>query len=141
MKTLLYATALVLVAGCTGSKDGAASTEPAKPAFKNLVLTDDESSKKPGSTFGVTTPKIFVFFDFENVGKGSALKGTWICEKSEAAPPNYKIDEATIDVGLLTNTGNFSLSKPTNGWPVGTYRVELSIDNKLMDTVKFSVAK
>lgn len=141
MKIPLMAACLLFLMGCGAPKTETTSAEPAQPSFKNVVLTDDEASKAPKSVYGIDTPKIFVYFDFDNVKSGSKLKGAWICEKSDAAPPNYKIDEATVDVGMLANTGNFSLSKPTNGWPEGSYHVELSVDNKVLETVKFEVKK
>lgn len=109
--------------------------------FKNVVLTDVEDSKTGKDTFKVDTPKIYVYFNFENMPNGSKLKGSWVCEKSDAAPPNFKIDEATVEVGMLTNSGNFSLSKPTKGWPEGDYHVDLCLDDKVMETVKFKVSK
>ena len=42
---------------------------------------------------------------------------------------------------MLTNSGNFSLSKPTAGWPFGAYKVELQLDGKVLETVKFNIAK
>ena len=145
MKIPLLAASLLFVVGCGTPKTEPTTTTtptaPAKPGFKNVVLTDDEGTKAPKSVFGVNAPKIIVFFDFENVKSGSKLKGAWICEKSDAAPPNYKIDEATVEAGMLTNSGNFSLSKPTKGWPEGTYHVALSIDDQEMETVKFEVKR
>jgi len=35
---------------------------------------------------------------------------------------------------------SFSLSKPTNGWPVGDYRVDLLIDGTKAKSVAFKVA-
>ena len=33
------------------------------------------------------------------------------------------------------------LSKPTNGWPVGKYRMEISVNDKLAEPLKFSIAQ
>lgn len=41
--------------------------------------------------------------------------------------------------GLLENRAWFSLSRPTNGWPVGDYRVDMFINDKAAGSVKFSV--
>jgi hypothetical protein len=145
MRSLLFV-AVVLVAGCGSSGGGTASapaTPPAPPAakFTNIILTDDENSKAPKDTFSHETPKIIVFFDFENMKNGSKITGVWICEKAENIPADFKIDEASVEVGMLTNSGNFSLSKPTAGWPFGAYRVELQLDGKVLETVKFNIAK
>lgn len=146
MRPLLLAVVLFAV-GCSsgggGSSTASTPEAPPTPKFTNIVLTDDESSKAPKTEFGKDTAKLTVFFDFENVPSGSKLNGVWICEKAPDLdiPPDFKIDEASVDVGMLTNTGNFSLSKPTNGWPAGDYRVELQIDGKTVETVKFKIGK
>jgi len=46
-----------------------------------------------------------------------------------------------MKVGMINNSGDFSLSKPTKGWPVGTYRVDLYIDDKVNETAYFEVEK
>jgi len=67
------------------------------------------------------------------------LRGVWIAEDvGKVAPPNYKIDEATRAVPFA-NEGSFSLSKPSDGFPPGKYRLEIYIGNDLMKTVPFTV--
>ncbi len=145
VSTVVSALALI-AAGCGSSQSPASTTtgspEPAevKAGFKDLILTDDDSSKTPKAAFKPSTPKIFVFYNLEKVPNGDKVRSVWICEKSEGIPPNTKIDEVTVEVGLIDNTGNFSLSKPTKGWPVGDYKVELYWNDKLAETVPFSVA-
>lgn len=80
-------------------------------------------------------------FGLEKVASSSTLKAVWICEKSEGIEPNYKISEASMKVGMINNSGDFSLSKPTKGWPVGSYRVDLYIDDKVNETAHFEVEK
>jgi hypothetical protein len=107
--------------------------------FTNIVLTDDDKKKHPKVTFTKETPKIYVFFGLEGLVDGDRIKSIWICERSKAAPPDYKIGEATLSILAGMNTGNFSLSKPNAGFPEGTYRVELYINDQLKDTAKFTV--
>jgi outer membrane usher protein FimD/PapC len=38
-----------------------------------------------------------------------------------------------------TNDGDFNFSKPTKGWPVGKYRVEIYVNDDLATTAKFTV--
>ena len=59
-----------------------------------------------------------------------------------AAPKNTTIDEAvTLTAASPTEKGSFSLSKPTNGWPVGKYRGEIYVNDKLAETLKFTISK
>ena len=54
------------------------------------------------------------------------------------APANYKIDEVNFTItneNIITST----LTKPTNGWPVGTYRVDLAVDGTVVGSIDFEV--
>lgn len=128
-KTFLLLTLFVALQGCSSGPF----------AVKNLVLTDDPNTRAPKSTFTADTPKIYVYFDIQGARGGEKIRGVWTCVKSSAAPPNYKIDEATLDVQPPENSGNFSLSKPTKGWPKGDYKVDLYANTTLAQTVTFTV--
>lgn len=123
-------------AGLTGSTDSGAT---AGATYKDLVVSDDEKDHTPKSTFGKDTAKIFVFYTVDGAKAGDKLKADWICVKSDVAPANYKIADVVLDVEKNENVGDFSLSKPTKGWPVGDYKVDLYINDKLIDTVTFNV--
>src|SRR5262245_21654834 len=75
-----------------------------------------------------------------DVPSGSKLTVAWISvDSGGAAPANYKIDEVSFDVGMIDNHVDASLSKPNNGWPVGTYQVEIIVDGTVEETVPFAV--
>ena len=94
----------------------------------------------PTTTFAVDTPKIFAFFETKGVQNGDKLRGAWIAEDvGDAAPKETKIDEPTLNAKGDMDDGVFSLSKPTNGWPVGKYRLEIYVGDKLAQTVKFTI--
>ena len=93
----------------------------------------------PTTEFRPDAPKVVCVFKVEGASVGTAVKSVWIAEDvGRKAPPNYKIDERTLALPFI-NTGSFSLSKPTNGWPVGSYRLEIYIGSTLAKTVKFTV--
>ncbi|MEO8401148.1 MAG: hypothetical protein ABI597_05035 [Gammaproteobacteria bacterium] len=119
-----------------------------KPKF-DCTLTDElTADKKPGDakdTFSKTTPLIYLICESDEVEKGQSIKAEWIAaDTNNIAPANYKIDEKSLDVKKELDddqvfTANFSLSIPNKGWPVGSYRVDLYVDNKLSQSVKFTV--
>ncbi|MDR3385647.1 MAG: hypothetical protein P4L92_01235 [Rudaea sp.] len=109
------------------------------PHYADLKLSDSEDGDAMES-FAPDTAKIFLHAGLVDVASGSKLSSTWIAEDTGGvAPANYKIDSVTLNVGMLTNVATFSLSKPTAGWPVGKYRVDLFIDGKASGTVHFKV--
>ena len=118
----------------------------AEPRVTEAVLGQDKVDKpngyeivKPGSVFRPDSPKIVCVFKVEGAGIGAKTRSVWIAEDvGKAAPPNYKIAEKSLVLPFL-DSGAFSLSKPNNGFPVGSYRLEIYLGDRLAKTLKFSI--
>lgn len=108
--------------------------------FEDIILSSTKGAETSETTFATDTPKIFVTAHMtDEVKAGSKVVVSWIAVDTEGvAPPNYKIDEVSLDV-VLANVIDSSLSRPNNGWPVGNYEVVFSIDGKIMETTDFEV--
>ena len=109
--------------------------------FEDIVLSSTEDAEQSETTFATDTPKIFLSADItDDVDSGSKITVAWISiDSGGVAPPNYKIDEVNLDVGMIDNHVDASLSRPDNGWPVGTYQVQIIVDGKLEETVDCAV--
>jgi hypothetical protein len=124
------------------------AVDNALPKFK-CTLTDHElSGNRPGnsmSTFTKTTPVIYLICKSHDVEQGQTIKAVWIAvDTNNVSPANYKIAEKSTQppnnvANFRTYTASFYLSKPTNGWPIGTYDVDLYVDNLIVQSVKFNV--
>lgn len=113
---------------------GGANTKP----LRAFVAKDDKSI--PTATFSSNQPKIHAFWQGETLKKGDKLRGVWIAEDvGNVAPKNRQIYEATEMVNGMRDYGVFSLTRPTNGWPSGRYRIEIYVGDQLADTVKFTI--
>jgi hypothetical protein len=91
--------------------------------------------------FSPDTPKIVLHVELKDPAVGAKIEGAWIAVKTDVAPPNYRIDAATITVDDDQDEATFGLSKPNSGWPSGTYQVEIRYEGKLEKTVPFTVTK
>ena len=112
------------------------SAEEAK-LLRAIVAIDGETP--PATTFANDVPQLYAYILADNVEVGDSVRGVWIAEDvGEAAPKNHKIAEQTLEI-TSKKSGGFKLTKPTNGWPVGQYRVELYVGDKLAETVKFKI--
>jgi hypothetical protein len=132
---ILLVVAAVSVAACRGR-----TAQPAgEPRFASVVLTDNKDTRVEKTTFAPDTPNLYAVFTLADVPANTTVKSVWIAEKTDVAPENYQIDGTSLTVGGSTNSGNFSLSRPTNGWPAGQYRVEMYIAEKLAHTARFQV--
>src|SRR5204862_3410479 len=96
---------------------------------------------KPVTTFAPDTGALYAMFKTEGLKSGDKVRGALIAEEvGAAAPPNTKVLETTLDMEEDTEDGEFNFSKPNKGWPVGKYRVEIYVNDKLANTVKFTVS-
>lgn len=132
---ILVVVIAVSLAACRGR-----TAQPAgEPRFSSVVLTDNRETKVEKTTFAPDTPNLYAVFTLADVPANTTVKSIWIAEKTDVAPENYKVDETSLTMGGSLNSGNFSLSRPTNGWPAGQYRAELYIAEKLAHTARFQV--
>ena len=113
---------------------------PAQAAgFSNIVVSTSEDGTTSQSNFPVDTPVLYVSADLDDVASTSKLTFSWISVDSHGvAPANYVIDQVSMDAGG-NNQVYSNLTKPTAGWPVGTYRVDLAIDGTVENSVDFSI--
>ncbi|MBZ9669145.1 hypothetical protein [Mesorhizobium sp. ES1-3] len=118
----------------------AALSLPAQAAgFDNIVLSATKDGETSQSNFPADTPVIYVSADLVDIAPTSKITFSWVSVDSHgAAPENYTIDKVDLDVGA-NNQADSQLTKPTAGWPAGTYRVDLAIDGTVADSVPFSI--
>src|SRR6266403_39007 len=94
----------------------------------------------PSTTFATNTPTLYAIFKTEGAKAGDKIRGVLVVEDvGDVAPANTKVLETILDVEGDTEVGDFSFSKPTNGWPVGKYRVEIYVNDELATTAKFTI--
>lgn len=110
----------------------------AAPHYADLTLSDSKGGPEK-RVFQPGTAKIFLHATLVDVSRGSVVKSDWFAEKTKVAPPNYRMDGTELKVGPLINSVDFNMNKPTKGWPPGDYRVDLFIDGKLVEKVKYQV--
>jgi hypothetical protein len=119
----------------------ATAAQAAEPHFGDLVFSASAESGDAKDVFATDTPKIYLRAELEDVDQDTKVSAAWIAEKTDAAPPNYKIDSTDLTAKSGMDVATFSLSKPNAGWPAGDYRVELSINGKPATSAHFKVAK
>ncbi len=109
-----------------------------EPRYEKPVLSDSKGGVAKNK-FSKDTALLVLESKIADVPNGAKLRGAWIAEKTQVAPPNYRIDGTELVKGPLMNQVTFTMSRPNNGWPVGDYRVDLFINDKAAGSVRFSV--
>lgn len=132
---LLHSAVAILLAAAGWAADTGRVTQ----AVLGTGVTRDSDIINPTTVFATDTPKIFCAWKVDGLKAPTAIRGAWVAEDvGKAAPPNYKIDEATILMSA-PGKGQFSLSKPNKGFPAGKYRLEIYVGAQLTKTVPFTV--
>ena len=99
--------------------------------------TDNYKIIGPSAEFYPDTPQIVCVWEIADTDRTTPLKSVWIAEDvGDVAPPNYQLAEKSMS-GL--NEGKFYVTRPTNGWPIGKYRLEIYIGDTLAKQIPFSI--
>lgn len=112
----------------------------AAPQMLDLSLSDSKGGK-PAKVFKPATPLLVLSGKLSGVADGTVLKADWIAEKTDVAPPGYRIDSKEVRTKSTSTAVTFTLSRPKAGWPAGSYRVDLFVDGKPAGKVPFTVEK
>jgi len=112
------------------------------PRFHVAYTTDSKQTMSERVTFAPDTPKVYVIYMLADVPKGAKLKAVWVAEKVEGLPDNKTFDQAETVYSAAANGGAFSEGKPAKGnWPLGAYRVDLFINDKLEKAIHFKISR
>ena len=101
--------------------------------FSNIVIADSKDAAETQASFATDTPEIFLTADMDEVAVGSTVTVHWIAVDTHGvAPANYDIAAVDLKITDGVNILDSNLTKPTNGWPVGTYRVDIAVDGAVV---------
>ena len=139
---LVALTATLLGPGISASEETSPKSASAGPHFKLAIVTNDKYSQDEKSVFAPDAPKVFAVYRVV-AGPGMKVKAVWIAEKVAGLEPKTKIIEnpETTFSAKGEYISSFTCSKPPQGWPVGSYSVNLYMDGVLKKTLGFRVEK
>ena len=91
--------------------------------------------------FKSDAPQIFVRWSGINLPVGDYVRVAWIAEDvGDVAPPNFIVDQTETRVASEEFGARFTLSRPKDGWAAGKYRVELYLEDELLQKVNVTIA-
>lgn len=124
----LFALLVLLSAACKFS----VSTANIRDAY---IAHDVNGQMEKNSTFS-QNEVFFCIVDLANSPFDTSISAAWYAVDAEGVEPNTFIDEAEV----ITESGEltFDLANDTL-WPVGTYKVDLSLNGELDQSLEFEV--
>jgi hypothetical protein len=103
----------------------------------NAHLSVDENDSQSTTTYAPDAASFFCYFDLKNAPNDTVMKGVWTLVSAEGYSPDQEIDSAEITGG--SNNYYFSLARSMDAWPVGQYKIDLYLNDTLVQTVNFNV--
>jgi hypothetical protein len=118
---------------------GACTSQNQDLNVSNLRTALDQDGENVTSTFA-PSDVIYAVADSVEVPRGTKLEVKWIAVNAEGTERNHEFDSQSIEITdeLFTGTTYFQLSNAAP-WPVGQYRVDLYLNDALVESVEFSV--
>jgi len=103
----------------------------------NAHMAADESDSATTTVYATSDPSFYCFFDLNNAPDDTVVKGVWTLVSAEGYESNSEIDSAQITGS--DDTYYFSLDRSMDAWPVGTYKIDLYLNDSLVQTLQFEV--
>jgi len=127
---------VVLLAEGIAAEPSPGSEEKSAP-LQATVAADKEG--EPKTTFLTNTAKIFGRWQGSSLKTGEVIRAIWIAEAFGKEERDAKITEGQVTADRPDDRGIFSLARPDGGWPIGRYRLEIYVGDKLAAAVKFKI--
>ena len=103
----------------------------------NAHMATDANDTAQTTVYSPDAPTFYCYFDLKNAPDDTVVKGVWTLVSAEGYDANSQIDSAEITGS--DNSYYFSLDRAADSWPVGQYKIDLYINDKLVQTVNFEV--
>jgi hypothetical protein len=111
-----------------------------QPELKKLETSVSSSSDgDPLDVVSADALQIVARWRGHGLRKNAKIRAVWIAQDTGVAPVGFKVDEATAVAPISNAFGKFTLSRPSDGWATGKYRVEFYVDGELTDTVDLTI--
>ncbi len=98
-------------------------------------MAKDAEGNQPTTVFN-QDEAIYALVSLKNAPADTAVKAVWTAVEADGTEPNLVLSEKTITSG--DGSIHFSLTN-SNLWPVGKYKVDLYLNDKLNRTLEFTV--
>jgi len=104
--------------------------------IRSAKLSPNESGSPETTLFKQDDFTVYCLVKLANAPDDTVVKAVWTAVEVEGVDPNTVIDEASVTSGDADLTFDLTNNRP---WPVGKYKVDLSINDKFNRTLEYQV--
>jgi hypothetical protein len=131
---------LALANVATAAAEPAASPDGSAASVKILhAVVSTKKEFRPTKKFLSGAPKIYGLWKGNALKAGDIVRAVWIAESFSYTQKDVKITEGETMAYKPDDDGIFSLMRPEGGWPIGRYRLEFYVHDRLVETVRFTI--
>ncbi len=106
------------------------------------IAAASSTAGRPETIFRTSAPRIIVRWRGENLPVGATVRLAWVAEDvGEVVDPGFVIDQTETVIPTPTYAERFTISRPSDGWAPGKYRVDLFVDEALRDTLGITIGE
>ena len=110
---------------------------PSGPSASNFYMANDQAGQNKTTTF-TSSDDFFVFSDVSGIPAGTAFQSRWYAVDVPGEDPTKPF--LTGDYAYESNVKTiFFQAMNSNGWPSGSYKVEIYMSDTKVGEVQFSV--
>ncbi len=136
---LLMASAPFAVVAAPGPESGAGGPQMVTLLTCGGVTGKDYQPVNPTDLFPTEAPEIHAVAKIKNARAGTKVSGAWIAVDA-VETPNYEIKRSEASIaGEGDASVHFAITKPTQGWPPGNYRLDLFLDGRPAGSTAFAI--
>jgi hypothetical protein len=103
----------------------------------NAHMAIDENDSAETTVYASSDPAFHCFFDLNNAPDETVVRGVWTLVEADGYESNQVIDE--VEYTGSDDTVNLYLERGADEWPVGSYKIELYLNDELVETLEFEV--
>ncbi|MGA7990732.1 MAG: hypothetical protein WCC53_04805, partial [Thermoanaerobaculia bacterium] len=114
---------------------------PGGARFSVAMTVEDKFSRDPKTVFAPETPAVYAVYRVVATGP-TKVKAVFWADGVEGLETKTKLLEKAVSIpGKGEFMGAIQAQKPANGWPAGSYHVDLFIGDTLSKTLAYKVVK
>lgn len=128
---------LALILGVIALTIVACSFNLSTANFSDAYMAKDPDGNERTTVYG-QSDIFYAIVDLANASDTTSVRAVWFAVNVEGEQPNTQIDDVTTTSGDARLT--FNLTNAANTlWPIGQYRVDLYLNDKLETSLEFAV--
>lgn len=119
-----------------------ATPQPSAPSAAPRITLEVAAARdgEPQTDFRSDAPNIFVRWSGQRLPLHADVRVTWVADDvGDIVPHDFIIDDTETTITQPEFGARFTLSRPEDGWAEGKYRVDLYLDDVVVQSVSVTI--